>query len=354
MIPFTDTPELFHLVSGVSGSNNIADLGTKRLGKTRLAELMNFCNLGYIVGSTFAPFSEHVHDTKQVVALIKSLKKNNSTIAGIIQASLIQNALSRCSAMSIDEGTMDDTSGLTIGYVGYFNGYFGSILFMSFEVQVWQMFLLMCLMVGIVCWTIIEVRGYKASLASWSELTDSMFEEDEDERRQAFASYSRWKRQQQERTHWVARNLRSWFAGNPSDFDRQSGSDAQFDLPRTTGTQTGLEMPVVNRVMYEDTETQSEKVARYRHLNIEECSDVELWMSIHHHEDLEEEVASPMQVDSEAPAGHVARAATEEDFAATAERARRHFWRLQNEYLEAGDYDGLDRFTTRYSWLDYV
>ena len=242
---------------------------------------MNFCNLGFIVGSTFAPFSEHVQETKQVVALIKSLKKNNPTIAGIIQASLIQNALSRCSAMSMSEGTMDGTSGMTIGYVGYFNGYFGSILFMSFEVQVWQMVLLMCLMVGIVCWTIIEVRGYKASLASWSELTDSMFEDDEDERRQAFASYSRWKRQQEDRTHWVARNLRSWFAGNPSDFDRQYGGDAQLDLPRTTGTQTDLEMPVVNRVMYEDTETQSEKEARYRRLNIEECSDVELWMSLH-------------------------------------------------------------------------
>ena len=104
--------------------------------------------------------------------------------------------------------------------------------------------------------------------------------------------------------------------------------------------------------MYEDTETQSEKETRYRHLNLEECSDVELWMSLHHHE--EEEVASLMQVDSEAPADHVAQAAAVKDYAATAERARRHFWRLQNKYLEAGDYDGLDRFIARYSWLDYV
>ena len=219
---------------------------------------MNFCNLGYIVGSTFAPFSEHVQETKQVVALIKSLKKNNSTVAGIIQASLIQNALSRCSAMSMSEGTMDGTSGMTVGYVGYFNGYFGSILFMSFEVQVWQMVLLICLMIGIVFWSINEVRGYKASLASWSELTDSMFEDDENERRQAFASYSRWKRQQEERTHWVSRSLRSWFAGDPSDFDRQSGDNAQLDLSKTTGTQTDLEMPEVNRVMHEDMDVDGE------------------------------------------------------------------------------------------------
>ena len=91
VVPFTETPELFHLVSGVSGSNNIADLGTKRLGKTRLAELMNFCNLGYIVGDVFAPFSEHVSETKQVVALVKSFKKGNATVASIIaHASLIR------------------------------------------------------------------------------------------------------------------------------------------------------------------------------------------------------------------------------------------------------------------------
>ena len=89
-----DKPELFHIVSGVSGSNNIADLGTKRLGKSRLSEFSNFCNLGFIVGDTFAPFSEHVFETKQVVALVKSLKKNSGTVASTIaHASLIQSAL---------------------------------------------------------------------------------------------------------------------------------------------------------------------------------------------------------------------------------------------------------------------
>ena len=259
--------------------------------------------------------------------------------------------------MSMSEVTMDGTSGMTIGYVGYFNGYVGSILFMSFEVQVWQMVLLLCLMIGIVCWTINEVRGYKASLASWSELTDSMFEDDKDERRQAFASYSRWKRQQEERTHWVARNIRSWFSGSPRDFVRQSGGDARLDLPRTTGTQTDVEMPVVDGGEDDDEETQSEKALRYRHLKLEECSDPGLWMSLHHHEGLDEldsEAASPMQVDSEAPANHVAQAAAVEDYAASAERARRLFWRRQDEFLQAGDYDGLDRFNARYSWLDYV
>jgi len=55
---------------------------------------VNFCNLGYIVGDTFVPFSEHVSVTKQVVALVKSLKKGNASVASIsAHASLIQSAL---------------------------------------------------------------------------------------------------------------------------------------------------------------------------------------------------------------------------------------------------------------------
>ena len=92
----------------MSGSNNFVDLGTKRLGKSRLSELINFCNLCFVVGDTFAPFSEHVFETKQVVALVNSLKKNSGTVASIIaHASLIQSALGQramdtCSASNSD------------------------------------------------------------------------------------------------------------------------------------------------------------------------------------------------------------------------------------------------------------
>ena len=350
VVPFTDTPELFHLVSGVSGSNNIADLGTKRLGKTRLAELMNLCNLGYSVGSTFAPFSEHVQETKQVVALIKSLKKNNFTVAGIIQASLIQNALSRCSAMSMSEGTMDGTSGMTIGYVGFFTSYFsnfGSILFVSFEIQVWQMGLLICLMIGIVAWTINEVLGYKASLSSWSALTDSMFEDDEDERREAFSRYRRWKKDQEEKTHWVSRNIRSWFAGDRSDFDRQAGDGAHIDLPRTTGTQTPLEMPAVGSFMYGNTETESEKEARYRHLKMEEASDVELWMSLHHHDDMDDESSEDLEVPPHPyPEMH--------DMQRARTRAIRVYERRRQEAVDRNDLETLDALERSFEWLHYV
>lgn len=350
VVPFTDTPELFHLVSGVSGSNNIADLGTKRLGKTRLAELMNFCNLGYIVGSTFAPFSEHVQETKQVVALIKSLKKNNFTVAGIIQASLIQNALSRCSAMSMSEGTMDGTSGMTIGYVGFFTGHFsnfGSILFVSFEIQVWQLGLLICLMIGIVAWTINEVLGYKASLSSWSALTDSMFEDDEDERREAFSRYRRWKKDQEEKTHWVSRSIRSWFAGDRSDFDRRAKDGAHVDLPRTTGTQTPLEMPAVGSFMFGSTETEGEKVARYRHLKMEEASDVELWMSLHHHDDMDDESSEDLEVPAHpCPEMH--------DMQRARTRAIRVYERRRQEAVDRNDLEALDALERSFEWLHYV
>ena len=355
VVPFTDTPELFHLVSGVSGSNNIADLGTKRLGKTRLAELMNFCNLGYIVGSTFAPFSEHVQETKQVVALIKSLKKNNSTVAGIIQASLIQNALSRCSAMSMNEGTMDGASGMTIGY----GEYFGGILFMTVEVQLWQLMLLFCMMICIGVWVAHEIRGYNASLASWSALTDDLMQDEWNDKKDAFISYMRWKRQQEERSSWVPMTIRSWFSGNRGDIDRAPGAGECAIFAQSTGTQTALldtvELPPIRR--YSDDapmETESEKARRYQHQRLDESSDVEFWMSLHHHEGSEEDPASPMQVDSEAPPDQATQEAALEDYAATVERARRVFWDRQDEFLQAGDYDGLDRFNSQYSWLDYV
>ena len=116
-----------------------------------------------------------------------------------------------------------------------------------------------------------------------------------------------------------------------------------------------VELPPIRR--YSDDapmETESEKAIRYQHQRLDESSDVEFWMSLHHHEGSEEDPASPMQVDSEAPPDQATQDAALEDYAATAERARRLFWDRQDEFLQAGDYDGLDRFNSQYSWLDYV
>ena len=45
---------------------------------------MYFCNLGYIIGDTFVAFSEHVSETKQVVVMVRSIKR----VLGELQASL--------------------------------------------------------------------------------------------------------------------------------------------------------------------------------------------------------------------------------------------------------------------------
>ena len=293
-----------HLSTGMSSpSKQLKDIlrhlvsflfGTKDLQlRLDFAELMNFCNLGYIVGSTFAPFSEHVQETKQVVALIKSLKKDNSTIAGIIQASLIQNALSRCSAMSVDEVAMDGTSGITIGYVEYFNGYCSGILFMTFEVHAWQLILLFCMVVFAALWMIHEIRGYKASLASWSSLTDSMLQDDLEERREAFVSYMRWKRQQADRSRWFPRIILGYFGSGSEnsgeDFGRSrveqhgiGGDPTDAGGVCNSGTQTDLEAPSLESSS-NDSESDSTRRERYRHLSMDETSNpdfMETWMQI--------------------------------------------------------------------------
>ena len=283
------------------------------------------------------------------------IEENNSTVAGIIQASLIHNALSRCSAMSMSEGTMDGASGMTVGY----GEYFGGILFMTVEVQLWQLMLLFCMMICIGVWVIHEIRGYNASLASWSALTDDLMQDEWNNKKDAFISYMRWKRQQEERSSWVPMTIRSWFLGNRDDIDRAPGAGECASFAQSIGTQTALldtvELPPIRR--YSDDapmETESEKARRYQHQRLDESSDVEFWMSLHHHEGSEEDPASPMQVDSEAPPDQATQEAALEDYAATVERARRVFWDRQDEFLQAGDYDGLDRFNSQYSWLDYV
>ena len=351
-----------HLVSAVSGDLNLADLGTKRLAKKRLTELMRFCNLGFVDNDIFTVIEDFQS--------IRSIQRISHIGSIITQLSLIQNALSRCNAEQLNcslctTSAMDRTADVASGYGEYFNGYFISFLFMSFEMQVWQMILLLCLMGGIVCWTINEVRGYKASLALWSSLTDSMFDENEEERRQAYARYGRWKRQQEERSTWVARNIRSWFTGDRMDFTR--GTDGRDDF-RSAGTQTDLEMPPieVDRIMHDDSETQSEKAVRYRHLSLEECSDPGLWMQLHHHEamsDLESSIEdpTPMQVDEDGSDGSTRLARSVEDIVPTSEdmqlasqRARRLYYLRRDELLAQGDFEGLERLDHNYAWLDFV
>ena len=185
-----------HVVCGVSGSSNIADLGTKRLGKVRLAELMRFCNLGFPCHDSFVAFESNTH----VISNIKGLKFSTSEMADIphliAKLSILQSALSRCNAAELSIGEQCfSTAFRTMDYVIIsavrFMSYITDFLFVPVELYAWQVLVLSLMMVVAFIWMTYEIRGYQASLKSWSSLTDDMFQDEMDTRREAYASYMR-------------------------------------------------------------------------------------------------------------------------------------------------------------------
>ena len=84
-----------HLVSAVSGHLNLADLGTKRLAKKRLLELMCFCNLGYVDNDIFTVCNSEEHEHHQGLSLIRSIQRNP-----------ILRQLALASALSTGSGTL--------------------------------------------------------------------------------------------------------------------------------------------------------------------------------------------------------------------------------------------------------
>ena len=77
-------------------------------------------------------------------------------------------------------------------------------------------------------------------------------------------------------------------------------------------------------------------------------------MQQHHHE--EESMSDdddPMGLDGQQQDERIQ--PTEEDMAASVERARRLYWQRHTELLEANDLDGLETTLDRnYSWLDFA
>ena len=99
----------------------MADLGTKRLAKKRLLELMCFCNLGLFENDIFT-----VIEDLQNVRHIQRINHVGNLLA---QLTLVQNAVSRCNAEKLncsERGTtsavflMDVTSS-ACGFIGYIN-----------------------------------------------------------------------------------------------------------------------------------------------------------------------------------------------------------------------------------------
>ena len=345
-----------HVVCGVSGSSNIADLGTKRLGKVRLAELMRFCNLGFPCHDSFVAFESNTH----VISNIKGLKFSASEMADIphliAKLSILQSALSRCNAAELSIGeqsvlpavlAMDYVTSSAVHFVGYVIDY----LFVPVELYVWQILALSLMMVVAFIWMIYEIRGYQASLKSWSSLTDDMFNDEMDNRREAFASYMRWKRQQQRTRSWMPGAIIDYFGSLSSgdDFQRAGHGDPTEQTETSAQTSGATAMEVEDGEEME-SEPESEKKRRYRDLELTEASDTELWMQVHHHEDMEvnednNQHAAGDGLDLEPQLQDMVRAR---------DLALRVYEQRRQEALERGDMEALDTLERNYEWVRFV
>ena len=144
----------------------------------------------------------------------------------IAKLSILQSALSRCNAAELSIGEHSFSSAfLIMDYVSRsavrFMGYIIDYLFVPVELYVWQILELSLMMVVAFIWMTFEIRGYQASLKSWSSLTDSMFEDEMETRREAFASYMPWKREQQRPRRWMPGVIIDYFGSLSSDDDLQ-------------------------------------------------------------------------------------------------------------------------------------
>ena len=146
---------------------------------------MCFCNLGFVENDIFAVIED--------LQGVRSIQRINHVGNLIPQLTLIQNALSRCNPAKLNCSEhraasavflMDYVTSCAVGLIGYINDF----LCVTVELYAWQVILLALMLAGVFLWMVCEVRGYQASLASWSSLTDDMFEDEMETRKEAFAS----------------------------------------------------------------------------------------------------------------------------------------------------------------------
>ncbi len=335
-----------HLVSAVLGHVNLADLGTKRLAKKRLLELMCFCNLGFVENDIFTV----IEDLQNV----KQIQRINHVGSLIAQLTLVQNALSRCNAEKLncsEHGTasavflMNVTSS-AFGFIGYINEF----LFMTVELYAWQLILLALMLAGVFLWMVFEIRGYQASLASWSSLTSDMFEDETETRKEAFGSYMRWKRgQAQGSSGWIPGVILDYFGNGPDDFERPERDVRDVS---TADTSSGGNMPMEIEEDEQHGETESQKRLRYQHQTMDESSDVEMWMQVHHHHDMDvfEEVRNDQPINSD-PTGFEVQL---EDMIVARERARRIYEERRLQLVELGDLNALEALERNYEWVHHL
>ena len=232
---------------------------------------------------------------------------------------------------------MDYVSSSAMHFMGYVIDY----LFVPVELYVWQILALSSMIVVAFIWMAYEIRGYQASLKSWSALADDRFQDEMDTRREAFASYMRWKREQQRSRRWLPGVIIDYFGSLSSgdDFQRPQHGDSSEQTETSPQTSGATAMEVEEEEEEIASEPESEKRRRYRHLELSEASDTELWMQAHDHEDMD------VEENNQHAAGDGAQLDLEpqlQDMVRARDLALRVYEQRRQQALDRGDFEALD------------
>ena len=262
-------------ISPVASAENLADIGTKRLAVHTMKFLMH--GIGIFDGSErVGEFENTNYLQKKTLKLLSKSKTgvNSNVMTLTLLSSLLGNALG-CDVVAMDSGPV--VAGWTLTDYA-----FGVV-----ELYVWQLIVLLAVVVGSFTWMVYELNGYKASLKSWSELTDDLADDEEEKRKDAYARYLRWKRQKDAQRRW----LPTIFAGVFGQ-SLHGGGMISSDGGTNVSTESSTQADDLEAMEVDEGELEADKLARYRNSPLDECSDTELWFQLNHQEDLPSEASA--------------------------------------------------------------
>ena len=269
-------------ISPVASAENLADIGTKRLAVHTMKFLMH--GIGIFDGSErVGEFENTNYLQKKTLKLLSKSKTgvNSNVMTLTLLSSLLGNALS-CDVVAMDSGPV--VAGWTLTDYA-----FGVV-----ELYVWQLIVLLAVVVGSFTWMVCELNGYKASLKSWSELTDDLADDEEEKRKDAYARYLRWKRQKDAQRRW----LPTIFAG-VFEQSLHGGGMISSDGGTNVSTESSTQTDDLEAMEVDEGELEADKLARYRNSPLDECSDTELWFQLNHHEDLPSEASADDRLEAD-------------------------------------------------------
>ena len=253
------------VVSPVASAENLADIGTKRLPVHTMRFLMY--GIGIYNGEERTGEIEHTNFMQKKALRLLSQSKagvNSHIMRLTLLSSFLGNALS-CDLVAMDSEQVIDGWSLT------------GFPFIVVEVYLWQTILIFLVIAGIFTWFVFELIGYRAALKSWSELTNGFASDELDDRRDAYRRYLQWRRG------------RMPITSVPEDFigagDRPRGEGVAVGPRVSSETQTD-EASVSAMEAGGEEESEETKRRRYLYQSLDESSDTELWMEIHHHTDM--------------------------------------------------------------------